>query len=125
MSRPLCAAFCRDGSGCLRLAGPSGYCWGHAGRVRSADEEARAKRMAALFAKPRGARALSDATICCEDCGGSTFRLTWGGGVYCKTCDADDDGSYGRMAELWVMGEDRGDGPVGPAWASDKEEVRG
>lgn len=59
--------------------------------------------------------------LCCEDCGGSTFRLTWDGGVYCATCDMDGDGSYGRMVDLWVMGQDCGDGPVGPTWAFEKD----
>lgn len=55
-------------------------------------------------------------TICCEDCGSSKFRLTWDGGVYCVACDLDDDGSYGRMADLNVVGDGGPDGPIGPAY---------
>lgn len=52
--------------------------------------------------------------ICCEDCFSSTFRLTWDGDVYCATCDDDETGSYGRMADLNVVGDGGPDGPIGP-----------
>jgi hypothetical protein len=59
---------------------------------------------------------MSGETICCEDCGGFNFRLTWDGGVYCVACDDDSDGSYGRMADLHVVGDGGPDGPIGPKW---------
>lgn len=54
--------------------------------------------------------------VVCQDCYGTTFHLCWDGDVVCATCCGDEpDGSGGgTMGDLYVVGDDRGDGPIGP-----------